>query len=371
MNKKQGKKFGFCGMMFGLCMIRLVTCSLRIAWAIHPTVIRLGMAASIFVNVGVVLLYFVNLFFAQRIVRAQHPRFGWSKIFTPIIPLCCAWAVLTIVAIVVVVVQSFYTLNDNTHRIDHIVQLYVQSAFLAIACVPLIIITISTLLHQVPSIRGTKAMDKFGSGSMRAKIAIVTTSSILLIGAAAFKAAVNFLPDVAVTQSTPWYYNRGIFYVFGFAVEIIVLYFYAAVRVDRRFIIPDGASGPYSYAGGFIFAGEAGNEKRTARDSMRHLTGPSSGSLQEYTRSSRSRSRVSVVSWGGISHGDVEPGLGEDGAQVVPYPGVEDDSDVTRPTSIAGIQQEMGWDTKTGKWMLRPISTMSYGQEPASPTEYA
>ena len=36
--------------MFGFCMARLVTLSLRISWAVHPRNVRLAIAASIFVN---------------------------------------------------------------------------------------------------------------------------------------------------------------------------------------------------------------------------------------------------------------------------------------------------------------------------------
>ncbi|THW36326.1 hypothetical protein D6D21_08757 [Aureobasidium pullulans] len=367
-NKKVGKKFIFGGMMFGLCKIRIVTLSLRIAWACYPRNIRLGIAAQIFVNIGVVLLYFVNLFFTQRIVRAQHPNFGWSKLFTPLIPIICAITVLTIIALIVAVIQSFYTLDKNIHRIDRIIELYGPTAFSAIAFVPIVIITISTLLRLIPSVRGQKALDKFGSGKMSTKIAIVIPSAALLTLAASLKAGTSYLRQVPLLtpdntpEPTPWYFNRGIFYGFGFGVEIIILFFYMAVRVDKRFIIPDGAKRPYSYAGGFVFAGESGNEKSrlVQRDSTRNLTG-SSQSLQSWGGSTRrgGRSKApSVISWGGISQADTEMGIGEDGVEPVPYVTTED-GEIARPASIAGAEQEMGWDSKSGKWKLRPVSGMS------------
>jgi hypothetical protein len=388
-NKKVGKKFIFGGMMFGktcattisipnnvadfrvlgLCKIRIVTLSLRIAWACYPRNIRLGIAAQVFVNIGVVLLYFVNLFFTQRIVRAQHPNFGWSKIFSPLIPIVCAITVLTIIALIVAVIQSFYTLDTNIHRIDRIIELYGSTAFSAIAFVPIVIVTLSTLLRLVPGVRGQKALDKFGSGKMSTKIIIVLASSALLTLAASLKAGTGYLPSIPLENSSnpsgpepiPWYFNRGIFYGFGFGVEVVILFFYMAVRVDKRFIIPDGAKGPYSYAGGFVFAGESGNEKSRLgqRDSTRNLTG-SSQSLQSWGGSTRrGRSKApSVISWGGISQADTEMGIGEDGIEPVPYVTVED-GEIARPPSIGGAGQEMGWDSKSGKWKLRPVSTMS------------
>ncbi|KAI5195250.1 hypothetical protein E4T39_08291 [Aureobasidium subglaciale] len=366
-NKKAGRKFIFGGMMFGLCKIRIVTLSLRMAWACYPHNIRLGIAAQIFVNIGVVLLYFVNLFFTQRIVRAQHPSFGWSKIFSPLIPMLCIITVLTIIALIVAVIQSFYTLDTNIHHIDRIIQLYGSTAFSAIAFVPTIIVMLSTLSRLVT--RDQKAVDKFGEGKMSIKILIVLSSSALLTLAASIKAGPGYLPpiplvsksDPLTSEPTPWYFNRGIFYAFGFGVEIIILFFFMAVRVDKRFIIPDGAKSPYSYGGGFVFAGESGNEKSRLgqRDSTRNLTG-SSQSLQSWGGSTRrARSKApSIISWGGISQADTEMGLGEDGVEPVPYVTLKDGV-MARPASIAGAEQEMGWDSKTGKWKLRPVSHMS------------
>jgi len=39
-----------------------------------------AIAAGVFVSAGVILLYIVNLNFAQRVVRSLHPRFGRSKL---------------------------------------------------------------------------------------------------------------------------------------------------------------------------------------------------------------------------------------------------------------------------------------------------
>ncbi|GAB7346768.1 hypothetical protein MBLNU459_g1870t2 [Dothideomycetes sp. NU459] len=358
-NKKKGRKFGFCGMMFGLCMIRLVTCSLRIAWACYPTSIRLGIAAQIFTDIGVVLLYFVNLFFAQRIVRAQHPHFGWTKLFAPLIPLLCLLVVLTIISLVVTSIQSFYTQSANTHRIDRDIELYGGTTFAAIAFIPFILVVLSCLLPK-------GVIDNFGAGTLRAKVTIVLVSATILTVAASFKAGTSYFQPPLLSEPEAWYFNRGVFYGFGFATEIVVLYFYAAVRVDRRFIVPDGAKGPFSYAGGFTFAGEAGNEKRQLgqRDSTRNLTGSSPSIAQSWGgRSSvsnlrKSPSRQSVISWGGLTQADTEVALGEDGEEIVPYSAIDDAGDLTVPTPIAGAEQELGYDVKSGKWILRSVSSI-------------
>ena len=52
--------------------------SLRIAWSNYPRNVGLAIAANIFVYIGTIILYGVNWFFVQRVVRAQHARLGWS-----------------------------------------------------------------------------------------------------------------------------------------------------------------------------------------------------------------------------------------------------------------------------------------------------
>lgn len=356
----------------GLCWIRLVTLSLRIAWSQHPTSIRLGIAAQIFVNIGTVLLFFANFFFTQRIIRAQHPYFGWSLFYSPITILLCAWTVLSVIAVIIVSIQMFYTQSTNTLRIDRDVQIYVETAFAVIATLPLLMVLLSTLIRQKPSIKNKQTYDKFGAGSMRAKIILVCVASGLLGFANALKAGTDYLPAkplfIPGTQTPsvlPWYYTRGVFYGLGLAPELIVLYMYIIFQVNLRFVIPDGAKGPYSYAGGFTFAGEAGNEKKTLgnRDSQRNLVGSSPSLAQSNGgrsgRTSMSRTRESVISWGGIDLENTEPGVGEDGAEMVPYTGIQNHDELAMPPAISGISQEMGWDAKSGKWKLRPISGTS------------
>lgn len=324
----------------------------------------------IFTDIGVVLLYFVNLFFAQRVVRAQHPHFGWTKAFAPLVPVLCVLVVLTIISVIVVSIQSFYTESNNTLRIDRDIQIYVETCFSVIAFIPVILVTLSALTSLLPHLRN-RGIDNFGSGTMAQKIAIIMASGVILTLAASFKAGTSYFTPPPLTAPTPWYYSDGVFYGFGFATEIVVLYFYAIVRVDRRFIIPDGAKGPYSYAGGFTFAGEPGNEKRQLgqpRDSTQNLTGSSPSIVQSWGgRSStsnihgRSKSPAgrSVVSWGGISQADTEIAFGEDGEQIVPYSTIDDSGDLSVPTTIAGMDQEMGYDAKKGKWILRPVSSIA------------
>lgn len=375
-----------------------MTLSLRIAWSFHPSSIQIGIAATIFTNIGTILLYFVDLFFAQRIIRAQHPRFGWSSFFTTLIPLCCVWTVLTVVAVIVVSIQSFYTESINTHRIDRDVQLYVETAFTVIAFIPCLLISTSALLRLLPS--RNKETDDFGKGSMRTKILLVLGASLLLTAADAVKAGTSYMPPTPllvpntnppVSADVPWYFSRGIFYGLGLAPELVVLYIYALFRVHERFVVANGAKGPHSYAAGFVFAGERGNEKtdlkrNSHRDSAtRQLTGAGSsyslGTASAVTvtgviggRVSRSFANSiggrSVVSWGGTSRTDTEAGYGGDEGAVAPYSAIDGMGrgevehvpalpalPVFPPMhDVEGAREMLGINPANGHWELRPIS---------------
>lgn len=294
--------------------------------------------------------------------------------------------VLTVIMVIVVSIQSFYTLSTNTRRIDRDVQLYVETAFAVIAFIPFVLVITSTLIRQIPKIKHKQTEDKFGSGSMRAKIILVCIASLLLATADSIKAGTAYLPLVPLfvpgsnppeAAPVPWYFSRGIFFGLGFAPEIVVLYMYAAFQCSLRFVIPDGAKGPYSYAGGFTFAGEAGNEKSGfgTRDSTRNLFGsqPSlaeSGATSGNTSRMGGRSRAeSVISWGGISRNMFEPGIGEDGIERVPYSGIDDDQEIAMPQEFYGAEQEMGWNPSTGKWELRPVSDVICSGRWSPPSE--
>ena len=83
------------------------------AWAAHPHNIRVGMAAMIFVYAGVILLFIANLFFTQRLVRAQHPHFGWSKPFSMALPVLLGIMVATVLALIAGVIMEFYSLDHT------------------------------------------------------------------------------------------------------------------------------------------------------------------------------------------------------------------------------------------------------------------
>lgn len=375
-NQRRGKKFVISGMLFGFCFTRIFANTMRIAWACYPTNVRLGIAENVGVYAGIILLFLGNLFFTQRIVRAQHPHIGWSKPFSIAFPILFVIIVATILMLIVGVIYSFYTLSDFTLHAVHIIQLYGETLYAIVAFLPIPIVLASCLGRRHPTVRN-KPLDKFGEGPLRIKVIIVLVSAVFLCLGASWRASILYLPATYIQQAHPWYYSKACFYLFNFTIEWCVVTAWLLVRIDKHFHIPNGAKGPYSYGGGFTFAGEPGNEKIALghRDSMRHLTGSQysmvNGSRVSWGGSRTSLGRSSRVSWGGISRENVSQGLAEDGFTIEPYSGFNMADNGLHEESAAdvgvqGAEAEMGWDPKSGRWALRPISQAASVARPAS-----
>lgn len=221
-------------------MCRIVTCSLRIAWANHETNVRLGIAAQIFVAVGTILLFVINLVFSQRIIRAQHPNWGWHRAFNIFFLAAIVCTILTLMMMIAVSIQAFYTLDSNTHRIDRDVQLYGSTFFAFIAFLPIPLVFLGIILPK------RVRVEKFGIGRFRHKIIFLLTASAVLTLGAGWRSGTLWLHPKPRSEE-PWYLNKACFYIFDFTTEVIVVALYAIVRVDRRFHVPNGAKGPGDY----------------------------------------------------------------------------------------------------------------------------
>lgn len=244
-NKKGGHKFVLSGAMFAYCLMRVITFALRLATVYNSRNISLNIAAAVFVAVGTVILYVVNFFFAQRLMRARHGHIGWHPSFRfllPVIPIVLT--ALCIIMVVVSVIQSFFTLNERTRKIDRHIQQGALTWFTVVAFLPIPIIALVLFLPRKSPI------DKFGAGRHRTKVAVLAAASVLLTLGAAFRCGINFLTPVPLGRPSPWYYSKACFYVFDFALEYAVVLAYLVVRVDKRFHVPNGAHGRGAYAAG-------------------------------------------------------------------------------------------------------------------------
>ena len=241
-NEKRGHRFLISGMTFGFCMSRIVTMIMRIVWANYPRNARVAIASNIFVAAGVVLLFIINLLFAQRIVRASHPNSGWHPLFHYVFIAIYVLIVLTLIAVITSVIQSPYTLNLNTKRIDRDIQLYGGTFYAVISFLPILLVIGGLIIPRKTRV------EKFGSGRFRHKIAILLLASVLLCAGATFRVAANYAGGTRPRTDPANYQNKACFYIFNFTVEILVVYLYVLVRVDKRFFVPNGSHGPGDYS---------------------------------------------------------------------------------------------------------------------------
>ncbi|KAI9372204.1 hypothetical protein BJX61DRAFT_508155 [Aspergillus egyptiacus] len=240
-NRRRNHKFVSSAMLFGFCMARITTLVLRIVWANRQRNVRIAIAANIFVNAGILLVYIVNLILAQRILRARQPHIGWhpilrtgSKIFYYLIP-------AALIMVITSSVVSVYTLNPDVRSSCRDVQLAAITYLLIFTCLPVV--------HAFLAIFLPRSTDEetFGEGSMGAKVIIVTLSTCMCIMIAGFKAGTIWSP-VRPVNDPAWYHSKACFYVFNFFLEILILCLLTFSRIDKRFHIPDGSTRPGDYS---------------------------------------------------------------------------------------------------------------------------
>ncbi|KAI0164598.1 hypothetical protein GGR57DRAFT_449857 [Xylariaceae sp. FL1272] len=242
LNLKRGHKFIMSGMLFGFSFSRTVTLTLRIVWATRQHNVRLAIAATVFVNAGVLLLYIINLIFAQRILRAKQPQIGWHRSISTVLKLFYVGIGVALILVIYSVVQGSYTLNVHTLRIVRDIQLAAITYLLVFTTLPLWLLLVAHILLP-------KADDAelFGHGSMHGKVIILTITTCLAILIAGFKAGVAWESPRPVSDPA-WYHKKPAFYVFNFVLEILILSIFTFTRVDKRFHIPNGSKGPGDYS---------------------------------------------------------------------------------------------------------------------------
>ncbi|KAI6785411.1 uncharacterized protein J7T54_007053 [Emericellopsis cladophorae] len=241
-NGRRGHKFLLSAVVFYFCFARMVACILRIVWATRPDNVRISIAAGILFNAGVLILFVINLIFLQRLTRAYHPNFGWSKTLNWTFYFLYFGIFACFVMVVYAVVSSCFTLDrsmlSNFADIRRTSAIYM--AFLSTIPLP------ATLLLLVWPRK--RAVDKFGQGSMTAKVVILLITTSLLATGSIFRASIGFMPRPK--EDPGWFNHRVAYYLFNYFIELVVVYILALNRMDKRFHVPDGAKLPGDYSKG-------------------------------------------------------------------------------------------------------------------------
>ncbi|KXH63303.1 hypothetical protein CSAL01_00920 [Colletotrichum salicis] len=240
-NAKRGHKFLISDIVFDFCMIRTVTCIFRITWSIVSTrgVVLLALITE---NGGAALLFAVNIFFAQRLVRSIHPKAGWCTAFGQFSLILLFSVPAFIILNMTSTIIAFFSV-DNVDRLETTDTLlkFGSSWNTFLSIFPVLVVS------GCLSVPGPRP-EKFGSGSQRVKVALLYLGSFLLITGQSIRLFAVFNKELpGATPSV--IYGKAVFYTTGFFFELIVVALYAILRVDLRFHVPNGASGPGDYSG--------------------------------------------------------------------------------------------------------------------------
>lgn len=242
LNGKRGHKFHLSDAVFDFCMVRTVTTVMRIVWVFRPNNNSVVLAALIFENAGVVVLFAVNVVFTQRMIRALNPMLGWNPIFSKFIMAILISVPMIIVWNIINLTVSSFTLNANSIRVTKDLLLFGSCWTLFLSVFPILFIG-----FFAPSNPHGKSIENFGLGSFRAKVMIIISASALLFVGAVVRLIVAAQPHPADAPAP--IDSKLVFYLTGFTLEIIVVYLYAISRIDLRFWVPNGSSQPGDYSG--------------------------------------------------------------------------------------------------------------------------
>ncbi|CAJ2512471.1 Uu.00g054860.m01.CDS01 [Anthostomella pinea] len=242
-NLRRKHKFLLSGLLFGFCMARITTLAVRIGWATHQHNVRLAIAANIFVNVGILIVYIINLIFAQRMLRAKQPRLGWHPSISIALKVLYGGIAAALVCLITSAILGSYTLDAHTLQQCRDIQLTAITYLLVFTTMPLWLLLLAHVLLPRDA-----DQELFGHGSMRSKLIILVLSSCTSVLIAGFKAGAIWSPPRPATDPA-WYHSKAAFYVFNFSLEVLVLGLLTLSRIDKRFHIPNGSKGPGDYSG--------------------------------------------------------------------------------------------------------------------------
>ena len=227
--------------MFGFCMSRVGTAVLRLAWATRPLNAHLAIAALLFTNLGVLVIYIVVLLLTLRVFRATHPALGWNRLLGKTFTVSYFLLLSAILPVIAFTLLSFYTLNPTLRSVALWIQRVAILYMALFNVMSLVMLLLSLLLPR------TRDNENFGTGSMGSKL--------IILGAAVFFICLIAGLRTGTVWSAPrpasnpaWYDSKAAFYVILLGFEIVILYLFLFTRFDRMFWVPNGSKKPGDYS---------------------------------------------------------------------------------------------------------------------------
>lgn len=239
-NRRKGHKFFMSWAMFGFCMSRVGTAVLRLAWATRPLNAHLAIAALIFTNLGVLVIYIVVLLLALRIFRATHPKLGWNRLLGKTFTVSYFLLLGAILLVIAFTLLSFYTLNPTLRSIA----LWIQR----VAILYMALFNVMSLVMLLLSLLLPRAQDNenFGTKSMDSKLIILGVAVFFICFIAGLRTGTVWSAPRPASNPA-WYDCKAAFYVILLGFEIIILYLFLFTRFDKVFWVPNGSNKPGDY----------------------------------------------------------------------------------------------------------------------------
>ena len=226
--------------MFGFCMSRVGTTVLRVAWATRPLDAHLAIAASIFTNLGVLVIYIVVLLLALRVFRATHPKWGWKRLLAKTLTLSYVLLLGAVLLVIAFTILSFYTLDPTLRSVALWIQRVAILYMALFNVMSLAMLLLSSLLPRAAD------NENFGTRSMDSKLLILGVAVLLICVIAGLRTGTVW--STPRPSSKPaWYDSKAAFYVILLGFEIIIVYSFLFTRFDRMFWVPNGSNKPGDY----------------------------------------------------------------------------------------------------------------------------
>ena len=240
-NRRKGHKFYMSWAMFGFCMARVATMVLRIAWTTRSMNARLAIAANIFTNIGVLVIYIVLLLLVMRVFRATHPGLGWNKPLRMTVRVSYFLLGGALLLTIAFTILTFYTLNTSLRTAALWVQRVAILYILVFNIATMVLLLLCWLLPRASK------FENFGTGSIESKLIILGVAEFFSVFIAGFRMGLAW-SDARPASNSPWYDSKAAFYVIEFGFEIVVLYLLLVTRFDKRFWVPNNSNKPGDYS---------------------------------------------------------------------------------------------------------------------------
>jgi len=231
--------------MFGFCMSRIATCSVRIAWAAHPTNVNLAIAATIFAAVGILIVFVIVLLLAQRILRATHPKLGWSRTLSGSLKATYFGLFIAIVLVIAFTILNYFTLDSNLRNIAIWIQRAGILYMLGFNLIGPVLVLLSLIL---PCPTEFTTPDNFGvKSSMLSKYVVLGVTMFFTLFIIGFRMGTAWA-EARPASDPAWWERKAAYYVIEYGFEVVIVYWLLLARFDQMFWIPNKSHGPGDYS---------------------------------------------------------------------------------------------------------------------------